>query len=129
MTLSETGLILLVICGITGLIVVLTTPDPLTTVSVTDNEAEPSQLEALQIICGELIYGSLPRETSSADTTILTMDLDCSLYTPVQANLHLTQAMRQVGIDHVLTIEKPDGGLVFLASLENGKPLRVELKY
>jgi hypothetical protein len=129
MTLSETGLILLVICGITGLIIVLTTPDPLTTVSVTGDEAEPSQLEVLQIICGELIYGNLPRETSSADTTILTMDLDCSLYTPVQANLHLTRAMRQVGIDHVLTLEKPDGGLTFLVNLENGEPLRLELKY
>jgi hypothetical protein len=127
MAISETGLILLFAAGLAGLVVILATPDPL--IPDEDTLAEVSQLEELTNVCGSLIYGSLPRESFIGDTTILTMDLDRSLYTPVQANLYLTRALRDAGIEHLTTVERAEGGLTFLALLDNGQPLRLELKY
>ena len=127
MALSETGLVLLFACGLAGLVVVLTTPDPV--IPDEDTQTEVSQLEVLENTCGDLIYGSLPRESFAGDTTILTMDLDRNLYTPVQANLYLTRALRSTGIEHLSTVERTEGGLTFFALFENGQPLRLELKY
>ncbi len=127
MVLSETGLVLLFACGLAGLIVVLATPGPVTPEEFAQTGV--SQLEELKNMCGDLIYGSLPRESFAGDTTILTMDLDGNLYTPAQANLYLTRALRTVGIEHLSTIERTEGGLTFLALFDNGQPLRLELKY
>jgi hypothetical protein len=127
MTLSETGLVLLFLCGLTGLVVVLATPDPV----IPEEIAQPeiSQLEELQLRCGDLIHGNLPRESSAGDTTVLTMDLDRNLFTPVQANLYLTRALDETGMEHLSTVERIDGGLTFLARAGDGQPLRLELKY
>ena len=126
MTLSETGLVLLVACGITGLILVIATPEPQIPVDGSVH-AEITQLEMLESMCGDLIYGNLPRESFSGDTTVLTMDLDRSLYTVTQANLYLTRVLRRAGIEHLVTLERQEG-LTFLATFENGQPLRLELR-
>jgi len=127
MVVSETGLVLLSACGLAGLIVVLATSDPVTPEEYA--QAGISQLEELESMCGDLIYGTLPRESFAGDTTILTMDLDGNLYTPSQANLYLTRALRTAGIEHLSTVERAEGGLTFFALFENGQPLRLELKY
>ena len=126
-TMAETGLLLLFLGGLTGLVLVLATPDP-----VIPEDAELprlSQLEEVQQLCGHMIHGSLPRESFSGDTTVLTMDLDWDVFSPVQANLYLTRALANTGIEHITTRERPDGGLTFLALLDTGQPLRLELKY
>jgi hypothetical protein len=127
MTLSETGLVLLFLGGLTGLIMVLATGDPVMPEEAVHQEL--SRLEELEMACGEVIYGSLPRESFAGDTTVLTMDLDRESFTPAQANLHLTRALARTGIDHLSTTERTEGGLTFTALLDDGRPLRLELKY
>jgi hypothetical protein len=127
MTITETGLVLLIACGLAGLVMVLATPDPVIPEEFT--EPERPQLERFEAMCGDLIYGNRPRESFSGDTTVLTMDLDMSLYTPVQANLYITRALRSTGIEHITTMERPGGGLTFVALFENDRPLRLELLY
>jgi hypothetical protein len=78
--------------------------------------------------CSELIYGNLPRQSFSGDTTVLTMDLDIDAYTVTQANLEITRLMRRCGIILISTRERQEGGLTFIAEFSGGEALRLELK-
>lgn len=93
-----------------------------------DTAIPQNPLDLLSNGCSALIYGNLPRQSFSGDTTILTMDLDIAAYTVTQANLTITRLFRNCDITLVETRERPGGGLTFKAILPGGLPLRVELK-
>lgn len=78
--------------------------------------------------CSVFIYGNHPRQSFAGDTTVLTMDLDLAAYTVTQANLSITRLLRRCDITLLETRQRPGGGLTFLATLPDGKPLRMELK-
>jgi len=78
--------------------------------------------------CSAFIYGNRPRQSFAGDTTVLTMDLDLAAFTVTQANLGITRLLRRCDITLLETRQRPGGGLTFLATLPDGKPLRMELK-
>lgn len=78
--------------------------------------------------CSVFIYGNRPRQSFAGDTTVLTMDLDLAAFTVTQANLSITRLLRRCDIALLETRQRPGGGLTFLATLPDGKPLRMELK-
>lgn len=127
-------LVILIVC-VGGVGVTAFTPGlDMTIVSGrTDNAGEdggepPNPIDLLSSGCSGLIYGNLPRQSFSGDTTILTMDLDIAAYTVTQANLTITRLLRRCGITLLETRQRSEGGLTFIAVLPDGLPLRMELK-
>jgi hypothetical protein len=87
-----------------------------------------SPVDMLSQGCSVFIYGNCPRQSFAGDTTVLTMDLDLAAFTVTQANLSITRLLRRCDITLLETRQRPGGGLTFLATLPDGKPLRMELK-
>ncbi len=94
--------------------------------SLVENPSDP--VDRLAQGCSALIYGNLPRQSFSGDTTILTMDLDIAAYTVTQANLRMTRLLRDCSITLIETRQRAEGGLTFIATLPDGSPIRMELK-
>lgn len=87
-----------------------------------------SPVDRLSEGCSVFIYGNCPRQSFAGDTTVLTMDLDLAAFTVTQANLSITRLLRRCNITLLETRQRQGGGLTFLATLPDGKPLRMELK-
>lgn len=123
--LSESALLVLLVISLAGFVTIL----------VTDSRAQstaagtevPTEDRSIENNCMEIAYGDQPRISVSADTTILRMDLDEERYTVAQANLFLTRELRRCDCEHAATYRRPDGGLSFVASYPDGRPLRLEL--
>lgn len=90
--------------------------------------APQSPVDMLSQGCSMFIYGNCPRQSFAGDTTVLTMDLDLAAFTVTQANLSITRLLRRCDITLLETRQRAGGGLTFLATLPDGKPLRMELK-
>lgn len=90
--------------------------------------APQSPVDMLSQGCSVFIYGNCPRQSFAGDTTVLTMDLDLAAFTVTQANLSITRLLRRCNITLLETRQRSGGGLTFLATLPDGKPLRMELK-
>ncbi|GEM_PF-605094 len=90
--------------------------------------APQSPVDQLSEGCSLFIYGNCPRQSFAGDTTVLTMDLDLAAFTVTQANLSITRLLRRCNITLLETRQRQGGGLTFLATLPDGKPLRMELK-
>lgn len=132
---GEMMILLLAVVGLGGVAATAFYPDvdaSLLSGGGEDSPETPIQqtnpMDQLSSGCSELIYGNLPRQSFSGDTTVLTMDLDIAAYTVTQANLEITRLMRRCGIVLVSTRERPGGGLTFIAEFPGGEPLRLELK-
>ncbi|MFO7625701.1 MAG: hypothetical protein R6V62_00415 [Candidatus Fermentibacteraceae bacterium] len=91
-------------------------------------QAPLSPVDQLSEGCSVFIYGNCPRQSFAGDTTVLTMDLDLAAFTVTQANLSITRLLRRCDITLHETRQRQGGGLTFLATLPDGKPLRMELK-
>lgn len=127
-------LLLLVVCA-GGVLVTSLKPGPDTGLAglspqVADStEIAPARpVDLLSEGCSVFIYGNRPRQSFAGDTTVLTMDLDLAAYTVTQANLSITRLLRRCDITLLETRQRSGGGLTFLATLPDGKPLRMELK-
>ena len=94
----------------------------------TVTQAPQSPVDQLSEGCSHYIYGNFPRQSFAGDTTVLTMDLDLAAFTVTQANLGITRLLRRCDITLLETRQRSGGGLTFLATLPDGKPLRMELK-
>lgn len=131
---GELLLSLLILASIAGVVIaaLLPGPDPSLIMAVTEDHENSHQsrspLDILSEGCSPLIYGNLPRQSFSGDTTVLHMDLDVAAFTVTQANLAITRLLGRCGMILHHTNRRPDGGLTFVASLPDGKPLRLELK-
>lgn len=117
--------VLLALVSLAGLAVMIFTDEPEPPVEAPVPGVEPPAIEAL---CGAVALGGMPRIQMRADTTVLLLDLDGALFTMTQANRYLMSALSDARCMHVETRARPDGGLTFLASYPDGRPLRMELK-
>jgi hypothetical protein len=127
LNLSESVLLLLLLVSLAGFVVVLVTDSQAGSPQPRGVEPTGEEDRSIENNCMEIAYGDQPRISVSADTTILRMDLDEDRYTVAQANLFITRALRRCGCGHTATYERPDGGLSFVASYPDGRPLRLEL--
>ena len=117
--------VLLALVSLAGLAVMLFTDEPEPPAEEPGPGIEPPAIEAL---CGVVALGGMPRIQMRADTTVLLLDLDGALFTMTQANQFLMSALAEARCLHLETRTRPDGGLTFLASYPDGRPLRMELK-
>jgi hypothetical protein len=117
--------VLLAVLFLAGLAVLLFTDQPLPPEITPVDGSDPPRIEAL---CGRVALGGMPRVQMRGDTTILVLDLDGGLYTMTQANLWLTDALRDARCELIETRARDDDGLAFIATYPDGRPLRIELK-
>lgn len=132
---GEYLIVLLLITCIGGVLVTILEPclDPGLALPETEEAdsvalAPQSPVDQLSQGCSVFIYGNCPRQSFAGDTTVLTMDLDLAAFTVTQANLSITRLLRRCDITLLETRQRQGGGLTFLATLPDGKPLRMELK-
>lgn len=132
---GEYLIVLLLLACAGGVLVTTLKPDLDAGLAVRETEetdsvaqAPLSPVDRLSEGCSDFIYGNLPRHSFAGDTTVLTMDLDLADFTVTQANLCITRLLRMCDITLLETRQRAGGGLTFLATLPDGKPLRMELK-
>lgn len=133
MRLTTVALLALALAGLSGLVLVLVTPEPAWPAQAggEPEPEEPEPLELLEVAFAQVCYGTEFKEVHSVsgDTLALSMDLRSDSVALDMANLHVTGALRDLGFSHEVTRALPgDEGLAFICGTPDGTPARFELR-